>query len=173
MVKISVLNNADEYSNLLNIESFTGHPAAVNSKIKNSDSKKDYSCRDSQVRPLRYKTELSDRKLKKQIFKIFNLIDKEKKGKININDQEISAEQLFIIVKKHNLMKPIKKAFEYMTHDLEHVKLDQVRNYLKIEKKMSDEILDKVVPKSNLEKEVTFYKFFSIVIRSSFEFINK
>ena len=158
MVKIEVLND-DEYSNLINIENFSGHAAPP---------KTDFSCRDSQARPLKYRHQLNDVKLKRQIIKIFNYIDSDKSGFILLGDIKLDVDQLFNIVKKNNMMSNIKKSFNYMTHDMEHVKLDQVKNFLKIEKKIPDDILNKMIHENKLEDEINFNEFFSMIIESSY-----
>ena len=65
-------------------------------------------------------------------------------------------------------MDNIKKSFNYMTHDMEHVKLEQVKNYLKIEKQIPKKMLDKLIPEENLNDEIKFYKFFSMIIKASY-----
>lgn len=158
MVKIQVLND-DEYANLVNIENFSGHAAPP---------KTNFSCRDSQVRPLKYRNELNDVKLKNQIVKIFNYIDSDKTGFILLGDIKMNVDQLFNIVKKNDMMSNIKKSFNYMTHDMEHVKLEQVKNFLKIEKNIPDSILNNMIPENKLDEEIDFYKFFSMIIKSSY-----
>ena len=158
MVKIQVLNN-DEYSNLVNIENFSGHAAS---------SETNFSCRDSQVRPLKYRNELNDVKLKKQIIKIFNYIDSNKTGFILLGDIKINIDQLFNIVKKNNLMSNIKKSFNYITQDMKTVKLEYVKNFLRIEKKIPDKILNKIIPENKLKDNINFNEFFSMIIESSY-----
>jgi len=158
MVKIEVLNE-DEYSNLANIENFSGHA---------TPPKTDFSCRDSQARPLKYRNQLNDIKLKRQIIKIFDYIDSGKTGFILLGDIKLNVDQLFNIVKKNNMMSNIKKSFNYMTHDMEHVKLNQVKNFLKIEKKIPVCILNKLIPENKLEDEINFNEFFSMIIESSY-----
>lgn len=165
MVKIQVLNN-DEYENLANIENFSGHAASSPNIVLPKVN--DLSCRDSQVRPLRYKSKLNDVKLKRMIIKIFNLIDSKKTGFIVLGDIKLDVDQLFNIVKKNKMMDNIKKSFDYMTHDMEHVKLDQVKNYLKIEKQIPDKILNNMIPKEKIDDEIEFYEFFSMIINASY-----
>lgn len=158
MVKITVLND-DNFAKYVSTENFSNH---------STEEEKSFSCRDSQARPLKYRNEINDVKLKRQIIKIFNLIDSEKTGFISLGSIKLNVDQLFNLVKKNNMMDNIKKSFNYMTHDMEHVKLEQVKNYLKIEKQIPKKMLDKLIPEENLNDEIKFYKFFSMIIKASY-----
>ena len=97
---------------------------------------------------MKYRNELNDVKLKKQIVKIFNYIDSDKTGFILLGDIKMNVDQLFNIVKKNDMMSNIKNLL-IMTHDMEHVKLEQVKKFLKIEKNIPDSILNNMILKMN------------------------
>jgi hypothetical protein len=155
MVKFEVLedNNNSKYS-----EAFTG--TAFNSS---------FTCKDYAYRPLKYKNELSKKKFDRQMSKIFNKIDVNNNGFIKVGNANLNLNQFKDFIKKNNLLDSLKKTFQYMSHDLIHVKLYQVKNYLEQEKKIKKKVLDTIIPKSILNDEVTFYKFLSIIISAAFK----
>ena len=101
--------------------------------------------------------------------KIFNKIDVNNNGFIKVGNANLNLNQFKDFIKKNNLLDSLKKTFQYMSHDLIHVKLYQVKNYLEQEKKIKKKVLDTIIPKSILNDEVTFYKFLSIIISAAFK----
>jgi len=128
-----------------------------------NSSNYDKFCKSKIMKPIENYKSIVENRLFKISKKIFNHIDKKSTGFIYIGKEKVDFNSFLNLIKKNNMFEELKKDFYYLTQNMLTIELDHVKNYLKIKKNASEDIINKAIKIENLENHLDFYDFVGLV----------